>query len=53
MRSSADDYGFAARRRAVEDAKARADALAGDGALTYEQVTEVFDASPAPEEPAR
>jgi putative membrane protein len=53
MRSSDDDYGFAARRRAVEDAKARADAHADDGALTYEQVAEAFDASPAPEEPAR
>ena len=54
MRTSPDDYGFAARRRAVEEARARAEAqAAADGALTYEQVAEVFDATPAPEEPAR
>jgi putative membrane protein len=49
MRSDADDYGFAARRKAVAAERA---ADTGEG-LTFDQVQQAFDASPAPEEPAR
>ena len=49
MKSDADDYGFAARRKAVAAERTDLD----ESGLTFDQVRDAFDAAPAPEEPAR